>query len=35
MTTKVIGGFIVNLLQDVNILRPLIYITADNLGIGL
>ena len=33
MTTKVIGGFIVNLLQDVNILRPLIYITADNLGI--
>ena len=33
MKTKVIGGFIVNLLQDVNILRPLIYITADDIGI--
>ena len=33
MSDKVIGGFIVNLLQDVNILRPLIYITADDLGI--
>ena len=33
MSNKVIGGFVVNLLQDVNILRPLIYITADDLGI--
>ena len=30
---KIIGGFIVNLLQDVNILRPLVYLTADNIGI--
>ncbi|MCB4412046.1 hypothetical protein [Synechococcus sp. MU1611] len=34
MKTKVIGGFVVNLLQDVNILRPLIYITADDIGIN-
>lgn len=33
MNNKVIAGFIVNLLQDVNILRPLIYITADDLGL--
>ena len=33
MTQKIVGGFIINLLQDVNILRPLIYIAADNLGI--
>ena len=30
---KTIAGFIVNLLQDVNILRPLIYIAADNIGL--
>ena len=30
---KIIGGFIFNLLQDVNILRPLVYLTADNIGI--
>ena len=33
MSDKPIGGFVVNLLQDVNILRPLIYLTADNIGI--
>lgn len=27
------AGFIVNLLQDVNILRPLVYIAADNLNL--
>ena len=31
--SKPIAGFIVNLLQDVNILRPLIYIAADNIGL--
>lgn len=34
MKTMKIGGFIVNLLQDVNILRPLIYLTADDVGIN-
>ena len=33
MMSKPIAGFIVNLLQDVNILRPLIYIAADNIGL--
>ena len=33
MSDKVIGGFVVNLLQDVNILRRLVYLTADNIGI--
>jgi len=33
MTKNTLGGFIVNLMQDVNILRPLIYITADDIGI--
>ncbi len=31
MTRSVLAGFIVNLLQDVNVLRPLIYLSSDDL----
>ena len=33
MKNNVIAGFIVNLLQDINILRPLIYLVADDIGV--
>ena len=33
MKNNVIAGFIVNLLQDINILRPLIYLAADDIGL--
>ena len=33
MTNTILGGFIINLMQYDNILRPQIYITADNIDI--
>ena len=35
MKNNVIAGFIVNLLQDINILRPLIYLAADDMDSSL
>ena len=32
MTTDFLAGFVVNLLQDVNVLRPLIYLASDDLN---
>ena len=33
MEKSILAGFVVNLLQDVNVLRPVVYLTSDDLGL--